>query len=179
MKPKTVLFALTFAFSCLSCSSDVWAQAGAGELTGVVTDATGAVVPGVRVDLVNSATGVARQTLSSSAGIYRFVSLPIVGTYTLTAQQQGFKVAKVEGIVMTVGTTITRDIKLEVGAPAEVVTVTSGAELVQSTESSVSILVDRNVWQNMPLEVRNQIYRSFLLSSSYPALMESSYIPAP
>src|SRR5512139_994466 len=121
MKLKTTLIALAFAFACLSCSIDAWAQAGTGELTGLVADPTGAVVPGVQVELVNSATGIARQTLTSTAGVYRFVSLPIVGTYTLTVQQPGFKVAKVEGIVMTVGTTITHDIKLEVGAPAEVV----------------------------------------------------------
>jgi len=174
MKLQTVSFALTFAFASLSCGADAWAQAGTGELTGLVTDATGAVVPGVQVDLVNSATGIGRQTLSSSAGVYRFVSLPIVGTYTLTVQQPGFKVAKVEGIVMTVGTTITHDIKLEVGAPADVVTVTSGAELVQSTESAVSTLVDRNVWQNMPLEVRNQNTFINLVAGAVPDAMAGS-----
>ncbi len=57
MKFKTMLIALAFAFACLSCSMDAWAQAGTGELTGLVTDPTGAVVPGVQVDLANSATG--------------------------------------------------------------------------------------------------------------------------
>jgi len=174
MKPKTILFALALAFSCLSCNTDAWAQAGTGELTGLVTDATGAVVPGVQVDLVNSATGAARQTLTSSAGVYRFVSLPIIGTYVLTVQQPGFKMAKVEGIVMSVGTTMTRDIKLEVGAPADVVTVTSGTEVVQSTESSVSTLVDRNVWQNMPLEVRNQNAFIELVAGAVPDGMAGS-----
>jgi hypothetical protein len=171
MRSKTTLIALAFAFACLSCSTDAWAQAGTGELTGLVTDTTGAVVPGVQVDLVNAATGTARQTMTSSAGVYRFVSLPIVGTYTLTVQQPGFKVAKVEGIVMTVGTTVTRDIKLEVGAPADVVTVTSGAELVQSSESAVSTLVDRNVWQNFPLEVRNQNAFIELVAGAVPDAM--------
>ena len=138
MKLKLLVLALAFACACLSCSTDVWAQAGTGQLTGLVTDTTGAVVPGVQVNLVNSATGATRQTLTSSAGVYRFVSLPIVGTYTLTVEQPGFKLAKVEGIVISVGTTVTRDIKLEVGAPAEVVTVTSGAEVLQTSESSVS-----------------------------------------
>jgi len=154
MKINTFLLAL--AVMCFACSTDARAQAGTGELTGLVTDPTGAIVPGVQVDLLNAATGTARQTLTSTAGVYRFVSLPITGTYTLTAQQPGFKAAKVEGIVLSVGTTVTRDIKLEVGAPADIVTVTSGAEVVQSTESSVSTLVDRNIWQSMPLEVRNQ-----------------------
>ena len=174
MKLKTVSFALTFAFACLPCRTDAWAQAGTGELTGLVTDATGAVVPGVQVDLVNSATGTTRQTLTSSAGVYRFVSLPIVGTYTLTAQQPSFKAAEVEGIVITVGTTVTRDIKLEVGGPAQVVTVTYGAQLVQSAESAVSTLVDRNVWQNMPLEVRNQNVFIELVAGAVPDAMAGS-----
>src|SRR5512135_2315251 len=114
---KTNAILLTLAFVCLSCSIDAWAQAGTGELTGLLTDPTGAVVPGVQVDLVNSATGTVRQTLTSSAGVYRFVSLPIIGTYTLSAQQPGFKAAKVEGIVLSVGTTATCDIRLEVGTP--------------------------------------------------------------
>ena len=174
MKLKTMLIALAFAFACLSCSIDAWAQAGTGELTGLVTDPTGAVVPGVQVDLVNSATGIARQTLTSSAGVYRFVSLSIAGTYTLTVQQPGFKAAKVEGIVISVGTTVTQNIKLEVGAPAEVVTVTSGAELVQSSESAVSTLVDRNVWQNFPLEVRNQNTFINLVAGAVPDAMAGS-----
>jgi len=174
MRLKTTLIALAFAFACLSCSIDAWAQAGTGELTGLVTDATGAVVPGVPVGLVNSATGISRQTTTSSAGVYRFVSLPIVGTYTLTVQQTGFKAAKVEGIVISVGTTVTANIKLEVGAPAEVVTVTSGAEVVQSSESAVSTLVDRNVWQNMPLEVRNQNTFINLVAGAVPDSMAGS-----
>jgi hypothetical protein len=113
-------------------------------------------VPGVEINLTNTATGNPRVTVTSSAGIYRFVSLPIVGTYTLAVQQTGFKAVRVEGIVISVGTTVTRDIKLELGAIAETVTVTAGAELVQATESAVSTLVDRSIWQNMPLEVRNQ-----------------------
>jgi outer membrane receptor protein involved in Fe transport len=174
MKLKLLVLALAFACACLSCSTDVWAQAGTGELTGLVTDSTGAVVPGVQVNLVNSATGAARQTQTSSAGVYRFVSLPIVGTYTLTVEQTGFKVAKVEGLVISVGTTVTRDIKLEVGAPAEVVTVTSGAEVVQSTESSVSTLIDRNVWQNMPLEIRSQNSFIELVAGAVPDAMAGS-----
>jgi hypothetical protein len=174
MKLKLLVLALAFACACLSCSTDVWAQAGTGELTGLVTDTTGAVVPAVQVNLVNSATGATRQTLTSSAGVYRFVSLPIVGTYTLTVEQTGFKAAKVEGIVISVGTTVTRDIKLEVGAPAEVVTVTSGAELVQSTESSVSTLIDRNVWQNMPLEIRSQNSFIELVAGAVPDAMAGS-----
>jgi Carboxypeptidase regulatory-like domain len=156
MKLSKWVCMLALALACLPYGPSAWAQSGTGELTGLVTDATGAVVPGVEINLTNSATGSPRVTVTSSAGIYRFVALPIVGTYTVAVQQAGFKAVRVEGIVISVGTTVTRDIKLELGAIQETVTVTAGAELVQATESAVSTLVDRNIWEKMPLEVRNQ-----------------------
>src|SRR5215470_8273485 len=145
-----------FAFLAVTLmASVVWAQ-GTGEITGLVTDPSGAVVSGATITLTNSATGEKRTTVSSSAGIYRFAELPIVGTYALQAAPKGFKSLKVAGIVVSVGTVISQDVKLELGAATEQVTVEAGAETVQTSDSSVSQLVDRNIWQNMPLEVRNQ-----------------------
>ncbi|HVO80539.1 MAG TPA: carboxypeptidase regulatory-like domain-containing protein [Terriglobales bacterium] len=135
-------------------SGIVWAQ-GTSELTGLVTDPTGAVVANVTVNLVNTATGEKRSTVTTPAGVYRFTALP-VSTYTLEMAAKGFKSVKVAGIVTSVGTTVTRDVKLELGATSEQVTVEAGAEVVQTTESDLSQLVDRNTWQNMPLQIRNQ-----------------------
>ncbi len=171
MKFKSILCVLALALACLLSGTDAWAQAGTGELTGIVTDATGGVIPAVQITLTNSETGVPHATLTSSAGVYRFVSLPVVGTYSLSLQQAGFKSVKIDGIVISVGTTVTRDIKLEVGAPAEMVTVTAGTELVQATESAVSTLVDRSIWQNMPLEVRNQNSFIELVAGAVPDAM--------
>ena len=134
----------------------VWGQAGTGELTGLVSDPSGAVVPNTQVTLINSATGDKRTTVTTPAGVYRFSALPIVGTYTLEVSPKGFKAAKIANLVMSVGTTVTQDVKLELGAGTEEVTVEAGAEVVQTTESSLSQLVGRNIWQNMPLQVRNQ-----------------------
>src|ERR1700675_1656810 len=88
---------------------------GAGELTGLVTDATGAVVSGVEVKLTNSATGEVRTTVTTPAGIYAFPALPIVGTYTLEVGSKGFKSTKVQNITVSVGTITSRDVKLEIG----------------------------------------------------------------
>src|SRR3981081_4731109 len=82
------------AFVVLALSVGAFAQ-GAGELTGLVTDATGAVVSGVQVKLTNSATGEVRTTTTTPAGIYSFPALPIVGTYTLEIAAKGFKSSKV------------------------------------------------------------------------------------
>src|SRR5258707_8524519 len=90
----------------------VWAQ-GTGEMTGLVTDPTGAVVSDATVTLTNTATGEQRNTVTSSGGSYRFPSLPVVGSYTLQISPKGFKSTKVEGIVVSVGTITAKDVKLE------------------------------------------------------------------
>jgi Carboxypeptidase regulatory-like domain len=134
----------------------VWAQAGTGELTGLVADPSGAVVPNAQVTLANSATGDKRTTVTTPAGVYRFSALPIVGNYTLEIAPKGFKAVKIANLVMSVGTTVTQDVKLELGTGSEQVTVEAGAEVVQTSEAALSQLVDRRIWQQMPLQVRNQ-----------------------
>jgi len=146
----------------------VWAQGGTGELTGLVTDPSGAVVPNAEVKLTNAATGSSRTTVTTDSGIYRFSALPIVGTYTLETSPKGFKSTKVNAIVVTVGTTTTRDVHLELGASSEQVTVEAGQQLVQTEESAVSQLVDRRVWENMPLEARNANDFVNLLAGAVP-----------
>jgi len=123
------------AFVVLGLCVGAFAQGGAGELTGQVTDSTGAVVAGVEVKLSNSATGQVRTTVTTPAGTYRFPALEIVGTYTLEITAKGFKSVKVQNVVATVGQITTRDVKMEVGAATEQVTVEAGAQLVQTEDS--------------------------------------------
>src|SRR5437870_13694347 len=137
-------------------TSLMWAQAGTGELTGLVSDPSGAVVANAPITLSNSATGDKRTTNTTAAGVYRFSALPVVGTYTLEVAPKGFKAVKIANLVMSVGTTVTQDVKLELGTGSEQVTVEAGAEVIQTSESSLSQLVDRRIWQQMPLQVRNQ-----------------------
>lgn len=128
---------------------------GSGELSGLVTDSTGAVVSGVQVKLTNSATGEVRNTVTTPSGIYSFPALPIVGSYALEVAAKGFKSTKVQNVIVSVGAITTRDVKLEVGAATEQVTVEAGAQIVQTEDSSLSQLVDRRVWEDMPIEARN------------------------
>ncbi len=141
---------------CFFCVSG-WSQAGSGEITGLVTDPAGKVIAGAAIELVNSAMGITRSTISSTGGVYRFVAVPVGGTYTLKMQRTGFKAVRIEDISVSVGATTARDIRLDIGSPTETVTVASkDAGLVQVADSAVSTLVDSNIWQNMPLEVRSQ-----------------------
>jgi Carboxypeptidase regulatory-like domain/TonB dependent receptor len=149
-------FALVLAGLLLSFSSASYGQGGVGELTGVVYDATGAVVGGAKVRLENPGTGFQREMPSTNAGVYRFSALTVVGTYTLSVEHSGFRKSQVTGIVVSVGTTTTVDVHLELGVATEAITVEAGAELVNPSESQISQVIDRTVWQNLPLEIRNQ-----------------------
>ncbi|MGA2458995.1 MAG: carboxypeptidase regulatory-like domain-containing protein, partial [Terriglobales bacterium] len=157
------------AFVVLGLCIGAFAQGGIGELTGEVTDSTGAVVPGVAVKLTNTATGEVRTTVTTPSGTYRFPALPIVGTYTLEVAAKGFKPVKVDDIIASVGIITTRDVKLEVGAVTEQVTVEAGGQLVETEDSSLSQNVDRHVWQDMPLETRSQNEFIGLLAGAEPA----------
>src|ERR1700733_11176899 len=146
-----------------------FAQGGTGELTGLVTDQTGAVVSGASVKLTNSETGEVRTATTTSGGSYRFPALQVVGTYSLEVAPKGFKSEKVEKIVIRVGTIVTRDVKLEVGQTTEQVTVEAGAQLVQTEDSALSQNIDRQVWTNMPLEDRSQNEFMGLIAGAEPA----------
>ncbi|HEX6718058.1 MAG TPA: TonB-dependent receptor [Pyrinomonadaceae bacterium] len=147
-------FILAVAIILGLAAKQVYAQ-GNATLTGAVTDPNGAVVAGATVKAVNVGTNVSTDTQTTNDGNYRFPTLP-VGTYKISVEASGFKSAQVENVVLTVGQTVTRDIKLEIGAPTETVTVQSGGEqLAQPSESSVSALLNRNVWENYPLENRD------------------------
>src|SRR5271170_341860 len=89
---------LLLVFMVLALGVGAFAQ-GSGELTGQVTDSTGAVVSGVEIKLTNTATGEVRTTVTTPSGIYSFPALPIVGTYTLEVAAKGFKSVKVQNII--------------------------------------------------------------------------------
>ncbi|MGB8784586.1 MAG: TonB-dependent receptor [Terriglobales bacterium] len=157
------------ALVVLALSVGAFAQGGQGELTGQVTDTTGALVAGVELKLTQNATGEVRTTVTTSAGTYNFPALPIVGTYTLEIAAKGFKSVKIRDIVASVGQTTTRDIKLEVGAATEQVTVEAGAQMVQTEDTALSENIDRRVWQDMPLEDRSSNSFIGLLPGAEPA----------
>jgi hypothetical protein len=166
---RTIWTCVLMAFVTLALCVGAFAQGGAGELTGQVTDTTGAVVAGVELKLTQNATGEVRTTVTTPAGTYNFPALAIVGVYTLEVTTKGFKSVKVQNIVATVGQTTTRDIKLEVGAATEQVTVEAGAQMVQTEDTDLSENIDRRVWQDMPLEDRNSNAFIGLLAGAEPA----------
>src|SRR5205823_12268377 len=110
------------------------AQTGAASLTGIVSDQSGAKVPGATVTAINQATNVAYTAVSNEAGNYTITSVP-VGTYVLKAERSGFKTAMTTPIHIEAKQIVRLDFKLELGAIAEMIVVTGQSPVLQ-TESA-------------------------------------------
>src|SRR5262249_37044074 len=89
-------------------------------ITGLVTDTSGAALPGPTVPVTDAATNVSTTVLTTADGNYATPPL-ILGTYTLTAEKQGFKTFRRSGISMAGGTIYRQDAALEVGAVTQTV----------------------------------------------------------
>ena len=83
----------------LVCLPGSWAQTNFGSVSGNVRDASGAVVPGSKIVVTNSATAFRQEVETDSSGAFVFPSLP-VGTYTVRVEHQGFKAAEQRGVVL-------------------------------------------------------------------------------
>lgn len=113
-----------------------WAQA-TSQITGRVVDADGAVLPGVSVTVTNTATGVARDTVTNGEGLF---SLPALnpGTYTIRAELAGFAPQMRENVQVLTGATMNVELKLNLASVQETITVSGSAPLVEATQSSIS-----------------------------------------
>ena len=116
-----------------------WGQDNA-TITGFVTDSSGALVPNAAITLTNTATNQARETVSNTAGTYRFANVG-VGTYTLKVVASGFQSYTKTGIVVNVAQTLEADATLSVGNQTQTVTVAADALQVQTETSEVSTLI--------------------------------------
>ncbi len=132
------------------------AQTGSSSMSGTVTDASGAVVPGAAVTATNQATGVSYRQTTTEAGLYAFPSLP-VGTYTITVEMRGFKTARNTNYTLQVGTPLAVDVTLEVGESAETVSVEGTYEQLQTANATLGNVVERKAIVELPLSGRNPL----------------------
>ncbi len=151
---KTVRNVLSVCVLFLCAGSIAFAQAGRGSVSGVVTDQAGAVVAGAKVVLLNPATGVTQHTVTSSAGLYTFISLN-PGVYQVTASQKGFKNIFQDKVTVTVDQVTQVNVTLEVGAISETVTVTQEVALVEPSNSTVGQVIESATIDRVPLLYRN------------------------
>lgn len=130
------------------------AQLPTGEISGTVTDPSGAAVPSAQIEIVNEATAESRTTNVNSSGVYSFLSV-VPGNYTLKVTATGFAPAVAKGLVVLVGQTTVQNMALSIGKATTEVTVTGAAPLVQTSTSDVGGVVDSEQIAALPLKNRD------------------------
>src|SRR5262249_53866119 len=104
------------------------------EVLGTVRDGTGAVLVQSAVTLINQSTGIAMKTIADSSGNYTFLNVKS-GTYTISAEQTGFRIFSSSQLIVNVGARQRVDITMEVGAITETVEVVGAAEVLETDRS--------------------------------------------
>src|SRR6185437_9998168 len=123
-------------FAALAPNRAVGQSTTSGDISGVISDPSGAAIPGATVTLTNADTGTTKTTSTSATGSYRF-SLLQPGNYIVSATATGFSPQKFK-VAVSVGQVQSANIELKVGAAAQTVTVTGEAAPVQTTNGDVS-----------------------------------------
>jgi hypothetical protein len=130
------------------------AQGTGGRIVGRVSDASGAVLSGAKVTLVNEGTGTTRDAKSNDSGDYDFVEVP-VGNYRLEFDLAGFKKNVRRGVTLDINQVITLNMTMQIGATQEVVDVTSEAPLVETTSTQLGTVVNDRAIVQLPLNERD------------------------
>jgi hypothetical protein len=145
------IIVLTFALNF-----SAHAQQGTAAISGVVTDQTGAVIPGATVTLRNSHTGVVLKTTSASGGAYVFRLVPPGPGYELDFEDAGFSAVKISGLYLNVDDTRTQDAKMQAGTSETVqVSATNQSETINTTDAQVGNNVQVQVLNELPVENRD------------------------
>lgn len=131
----------------------VWAQA-TTQVSGVVSDPSGAVIPNAAVELENVATGVKRTMNTDPSGAYAFLQV-VPGPYRITVRASGFRTATVNDIQLLVNTPSTVNVKLEVGQVTETVSVSAEVEQVNTVDATIGNAIGNKPIIEMPLNARN------------------------
>lgn len=143
---KLIAILLLFALSLIAQTT--------GSLRGLVTDASGAIVPGAKVLVSNEGTGLERRATTNESGLYIVPALP-VGRYSVGVEANGFKKKTLTGLVLEVNQEARVDLSLEVGQVTESVTVAGAQALLQTENASVGQVIDNTYNTNIPLNGRD------------------------
>jgi hypothetical protein len=125
-----------------------------GGINGVVSDQSGAVIPGALVQITNTATNVTFTTTSTSAGEYAFPELSL-GKYDIVVSASGFKSEKVVGVAVSAGQIFTQPVKLAVSSSAETVEVDAAAYTLDTTTTTQTTIIDSEAVDDAPLNGRD------------------------
>jgi hypothetical protein len=127
-----------------------------GSVAGTVKDATGAVVPQVRLTLTSTTTNSQVSIITNPEGQFQFLELP-PATYKLVAEGTGFKKATVNSVLVQVEQITHVDLTLEVGNVTESVQVEAAAPLLETDKTTLSSVVDSTNIASLPLNGRQAL----------------------
>jgi Carboxypeptidase regulatory-like domain/TonB-dependent Receptor Plug Domain len=161
---RSILFSF-FVLFFVCAASTLYAQSAAnsGTISGMITDPSGAAVPGAAVSITNPVSEYARTATTDSAGHYRFPNVPF-NPYHLTVTMTGFASAAKDLDVRSV-VPVNVSISLKVGAASSTVTVEGGEDLVEN-DSTFHTDVDRGLFQKLPLESQSSSLSSLVTLAS-------------
>src|SRR6266571_1907186 len=143
------------ALLCLVLSTHTFSQTSNATLGGIISDATGALIPGVTITATNTGTGIVTTVLTNEAGAYQFASLQ-TGSYAVTAELPGFQTQTRSGVALGVSQQVRLNFTLQVGSVAQTVEVSVAADtLIATSSSSVGTVLPEYKIRDMPLGGRN------------------------
>jgi hypothetical protein len=127
-------------------------------IRGQVTDPSHAVVPHARLVATNTATGIAKETVSASDGTYQFPQLAAPGTYSISAEAPGFEKVQITGIHLSLDQIFIENFQLELGVASESLTVSEpSASQVEATSMELGLVISGDAVVDMPLNGRNWV----------------------
>ena len=168
-----LLRASLWAMSLVICISITSFGQVSGTISGTVTDATAAILPGVEVTATNVATALARTVITNESGVYVIPLLP-VGGYRVTAVLPGFQTAVREGIELNTDDRIAVNFALEVGAITSEILVTESAPLIQSETSEIGAVIENQRIVELPLNGRQFEQLALLVPGTFTPAPGSS-----
>lgn len=148
-----------------------WAQqVGGSQVSGVVRDTSGGVLPGAEVTITKTDTGLTRTVFTNADGAYTLPNLP-VGPYQMKVVMQGFSTYVRDGIVLQVNSNPSIDVTLEIGGVGETVNVVANSNMVETKSTGVGQVIDNKSVIEMPLNGRQATELIFLsgLATSAPS----------
>ena len=148
---------------------------GAANIAGVITDESGAALPGVTVTIINSASGRAQTLVTSGEGRYRAVALQ-PGPYEVTSELEGFATVR-RAVTLVVGADATLDVTLAVSSLAETIMVVGETPLVEASRSQPSSVITGTQLETLPVLSRNFLVVAQLLPGAAPISRAPSNLP--
>jgi len=146
----------------LLCSSTpAGAQAVRGGLLGNITDQSGLALPGTTATITETNTNISSTTTTNESGYYTFPSLKD-GTYRVVAELAGFKKIIRDGVIVDVNTTVRVDLKMEVGAIQESITVQGETPVLQTDRTDTGRIIESKMVTDLPLTF-NRNFQSLLI----------------